>query len=126
MPPRTANCASISETHSTAITCSDTFSRTRSVQLWQRLDDGAVVLVVPPGEVALLSPVDARDLAAQLEMLARRLEATMALAWRASAWTPAGRPPTVSDATVWHVLLFVILPMLALVWYGFKKDRWKR
>jgi hypothetical protein len=39
-------------------------------------------------------------------------------------------PPTVSDGTVWHVLLFVILPLLALyaglVWYGFTNDRWKR
>jgi hypothetical protein len=77
--------ASTSEPHGTAITCTDICGRTRSVQLWQRPDDGAVVLVAPPAEVAVLSPTEARELASQLTNLARRLEATAALALRASA-----------------------------------------
>jgi hypothetical protein len=39
-------------------------------------------------------------------------------------------PPTISDAAVWHVVLYLLLPLLllyiALVAYATTKDRWKR
>lgn len=50
----------------TYVPCTDVFGRSRTVGLNARSSKGRIALVAPPGESAVMSPDEARMLAAQL------------------------------------------------------------
>ena len=60
--------------HKTRITCADAFNRERSISLWTAPRSGRIVLVAPPAEVALLTPLEARALRDRLDELAMVVE----------------------------------------------------
>lgn len=57
------------------VPCTDGFGRVRSVEIWTAPTRGKVVLVAPPCETALLTPVQARQLRDRLDVLANEVEA---------------------------------------------------
>lgn len=58
----------------TRIACTDAFTRERTVGLWTSPVSGCVVLVAPPAEAALLTPMQARALSNRLAELATVVE----------------------------------------------------
>jgi len=58
----------------THIRCTDNFERERSVGVWVAPNAARVVLVAPPGEVALLTPAQARQLRDRLDQVSALVE----------------------------------------------------
>jgi hypothetical protein len=79
------------------VPCTDAMGRERQVGAWVRPLGGRVVLRVSPGEVALLTPTQARTLVDHLTALATAVDGTDTASTRRDPWTrPCCAPSSLS------------------------------